>query len=324
MPEVAFVTCARLPDLDADDRLVIEPLASLGCSVTAVVWDDPAVAWDRFDVSVLRSTWDYTTRRDEFVRWARAVPRLLNPAHVVEWNTDKRYLRDLARAGVSVVPTTWISDAADADLPSKGEYVLKPSVGAGSLDADRFNLADPASRARAGAHADALLARGQTVLAQPFASAIETAGETGVILIEGELSHAIRKGPMLGPSAGEEVNGLYKEEMIEGRSATTEELDVARAALRAAADVLLLDSPLLYARIDMVPGDDGRPVVMELELTEPSLFMATTPGSERRFASAIANRANREAGRAPQRSEPGLSRRGWSPDRYAEERELRA
>ena len=111
-PKSRFVTCARLPDLDADDRLALEPLTQLGCHVTAAVWDDPDVDWDRFDVSVLRSTWDYTDRRDDFVRWALSVPRLLNPAHVVEWNTDKRYLAELARLGRPGRTHTWISSGS--------------------------------------------------------------------------------------------------------------------------------------------------------------------------------------------------------------------
>ena len=230
------------------------------------------------------------------------MPRLLNPAHVVEWNTDKRYLAELAQAGVPVVPTTWISVASNAKLPENGEYVLKPSVGAGSLDADRFDLDDAAARARAIDHVNRLLARGQTVMIQPFAAAIETLGETGVILIEGEFSHAIRKGPMLGPRTLDEVDGLYREETIEGRTASSDELELARAAVEAAGRILELDEPLLYARIDMVPAEDGRPMVMELELTEPSLFMTSTPGSERRFASAVADRAKKRGrARAPAR-----------------------
>jgi hypothetical protein len=203
---------------------------------------------------------------------------------------------------VPVVPTSWIADAENAQLPESGEFVLKPSVGAGSLDADRFKLEDPAARTRAIDHVNRLLARGQTVMIQPFAAAIETVGETGVILIETEFSHAIRKGPMLGPRTLKEVDDLYREETIEGRTATKDELVLAYAAVDAASRILDLDEPLLYARIDMVPADDGRPMVMELELTEPSLFMASTPGSEARFSSAVADRAKKRGrARAPAR-----------------------
>jgi len=286
--EVALVTCARLPELDDDDRLLLEPLASWDCRVTPAVWDDPAVEWDRFDLSVIRSTWDYTDRRDLFVAWARATPRLLNPADVVAWNTDKRYLADLAAAGLPVVPTTWIAGHEAIELPPSGEYVLKPSVGAGTLDADRFDLGDAGERARAIAHAERLLAAGQSVMVQPFARAIEQAGETGVILVDGQLSHGTRKGPMLGQKTLDEIDGLYKEEAIEARMPSDAEIELARAAIAA---VPIGSEPLLYARVDMVPGADGRPMIMELELTEPSLFIVTAPVTAHRFAQAIATRA---------------------------------
>ena len=229
---------------------------------------------------------------------------------VVEWNTDKRYLEELSKAGVHVIPTVWISAAADVPLPPQDEYVVKPSVGAGSIDADRFDLGDPQARARAADHVDRLIARGFTVMVQPFAAAIETRGETGVIFIDGEFSHAIRKGPMLGSTALKEVDGLFKEERIDAGHASAEEMALARSAVDAAVRLLELDEPLLYARVDMVADDEGRPMLMELELTEPSLFMTTTPGSETRFASAVANRAkHRGRARAPaQRARPQQER----------------
>lgn len=292
MLEVALVTCRSLPDLDPDDRLLLEPLAALGCRVTAASWDDRQVAWDRFDASVIRSTWDYTEARDAFVAWARSVPRLLNPAEVVAWNTDKSYLVDLAAAGLAVVPTTWISDPSSVELPAAGEHVLKPSVGAGSLDAARFALSEPESRAQAAAHAQRLLAAGQTVMVQPFAESIEESGETGVILIEGKLSHAIRKGAMLAPEASEQVDRPFLEETIEARAPSEAEIDLAYAAVAALPDG---KESLLYARVDMVPDAEGRPMIMELELTEPSLFMGTAPATVQRFAEAIAARARQMA-----------------------------
>ena len=288
MLEVALVTCRRLPDLDADDRLLVEPLAALGCRVTATSWDDPQIDWDRFDVSVIRSTWDYTDSPDAFAAWARSVPRLLNPPEVVAWNTDKRYLADLAAAGLPVVATAWISDAAAVELPAAGLHVLKPSVGAGSLDAARYDLSDPDARAKATAHAQRLVAAGRTVMLQPFARAIDEVGETGVILIDGNLSHAIRKGPMLGPEAVEQVDKLYLEETIEARAPSAAEAELAHAAVAAAPHE---GAPLLYARVDMVPDTDRRPMIMELELIEPSLFMVTAPGTAQGFAEAIDARA---------------------------------
>jgi len=308
VPEICLVTCSRLPDLDDDDRLLIRPLAKLGWTVVPAVWDDPAVDWDRFDLTVIRSTWDYTDRRDAFVAWSRSVPRLLNPAHIIEWNTDKRYLSELAAAGVPVVDTKFVAAVDDLELPRDGEYVLKPSVGAGSLGADRYDASRSDASERAAQHATRLIGAGYTVMIQPFVRSIEEAGETSVMLVNTEFSHGIRKGLMLGAHTRDEVEGLYREEQIDPREPSSAELSLARQTINS----LPFDpAELLYARVDMVPGTDGSPLLMELELTEPSMFMVTTPGSPDRFAAAIASRAEtsrakKEAGRAPQRSMPGL------------------
>ena len=150
---IALVTCSTLPDLDPDDQRLLGPLRARGAEPVPAVWDDPSVDWSAFDLAVIRNTWDYTARRDEFVAWARSVPRLANPAPVIEWNTDKRYLADLAAAGLPVVPTAWLADASD-DLPESGTHVLKPAVGAGSVDAARFSLGDEHEAQLARDHAD--------------------------------------------------------------------------------------------------------------------------------------------------------------------------
>ena len=106
---VALVTSSEFRELDADTRLLIAPLEARGVSVTPAVWDDPGVHWAGFDLAVIRSCWDYVPRRGEFVAWASRVKRQANPAEVIAWNTDKRYLADLADGGVPVVPTTWVN-----------------------------------------------------------------------------------------------------------------------------------------------------------------------------------------------------------------------
>jgi glutathione synthase/RimK-type ligase-like ATP-grasp enzyme len=286
---IALVTCATLPDLDEDDGLLLEPLRGLGAEGVAAVWDDPAVDWAAFDLVVIRSTWDYTSRRDQFVAWARSVPRLANAADVVEWNTDKRYLADLEAAGLPVVPTTWMSDPA-APLPAQGSVVVKPAVGAGSVDAARFAMHDEHEAQLARDHAARLLAAGHAVMVQPYIDAIERNGETGVIFVGGEYSHAIRKGPMLAGQKQIEAGGLFAEETITSREPTPAELDVARRALGSVPDG---PERLLYARVDLVLDAGGNPMLMELELTEPSLFMHASPGSELRFARAIVAHATR-------------------------------
>jgi glutathione synthase/RimK-type ligase-like ATP-grasp enzyme len=288
---VAFVTCAELGGLDPDDRLVVPPLAGRGIAADTAVWDDPAVDWNGYDLVVLRSTWDYPGRRDAFVRWAAGVgavgARLANPPDVVAWNTDKRYLDTLASAGVPVVPTTWVTPGGPPwILPRSGEVVVKPAVGAGSIDTGRYDLASSTHRTLAQAHCGRLLAAGRTVMVQPYLSAVDSYGETALLYLGGRYSHAVRKGPMLaGPSVDEP--GLYRPEQITPREPSTVERAVADAALAAVPNGA---GRLLYARVDLIPGDDGSPVVVELELTEPSMFLGTAEGAAARFADAIADR----------------------------------
>jgi hypothetical protein len=295
-PAVALVTCSELSDLDPDDQLLLAPLAALGIDATAAVWDDPAVDWAAFDLVIVRNTWDYPLRRDEFVAWARSVPALANPADVIAWNTDKRYLRDLAAAGVPVVPTTWVAPGEAWSPPAEGEFVIKPAVSIGSRDSGRYRL--PEQGDLAAAHVARLQAAGRLTMVQPYVSSVDSYGETALIFLGGAYSHAIRKGPMLsGPDPlvqGADGPGLYVEEEITARTPTEAERAVAEATLRA----LPFDaSRLLYARVDLLATPDG-PIVIELELTEPSLFVGTAAGAPERFAAAVARHLGARRGAA--------------------------
>ena len=286
MIRIALATCAALPELDPDEQLLIEPLRALGVDAQPAVWDDAAVDWPAFDLVVIRSTWDYTERRDPFVAWAKSVPRLANPAEIVEWNTDKHYINDLAGAGVPVVPTDWLEPTDAVALPATGRYVLKPAVGAGSIDAALFDLAVAHEAGLARAHAQRLLAAGQTVMVQPYLEQIDQQGEAALMFFGGEFSHAVTKSAMLADQ-GEMVAGLYKAEVINPRVATAAEIEIARVALAAAP---VAKEQLAYARVDLVPAADGRPLVIELELTEPSLFLGQARGSAEHFARHLTER----------------------------------
>jgi hypothetical protein len=284
-PRVALVTCADLPDLEPDDRLVLAPLAALGITAEPAVWSDPGLDWTGYDLAVLRSSWDYATRYEEFLAWTRQVARLANTAAVVAWNTDKRYLADLAAAGVPVVPTRWIEPGCAGPLPPAGEYVIKPTVSVGGKDTGRFDLADAGHRRLAERLLARFAATGRTAMIQPYLAAVDRLGETAVHYLGGRFSHAVRKGAMLtGPDS--EVAGLYRPERISPRRPTPAELAVAQRAL----DAVPGGDALLYARVDLILGPDGTPVVIELELTEPSLYLAMGDGAAQRFAAAIAAR----------------------------------
>ncbi|CNG25275.1 glutathione synthase/ribosomal protein S6 modification protein [Mycobacterium tuberculosis] len=278
---IAFATCSWLPAGSDEVRDLIAALAPLGIEAEPVVWDGDA-DWSRYDLVVIRSTWDYTSRRDQYVAWAESLPRVLNPAEIVRWNTDKRYLRDLAAAGLPVVPTLWDPDEIPSAWP---EYVIKPAVSIGSGDTARWG---PGEDERARAHLRSLREAGRTVMVQPYLSAVDSAGETALVFCDGEYSHAGRKAQILTAGAGVQgsVRGDATRGQVTAAAATEAELDVATRALAAVPG----GGDLLYARVDLVPGPDGDPMIIELELTEPNLYLQHGPGSARRFAKAIAAR----------------------------------
>jgi len=278
---IAFATCSLLPEGSDDVQALIAACAALGVAAEPAVWDGDA-DWRAYDLVVVRSTWDYTSRRDAFTAWAESLPRVLNPAGIIRWNTDKRYLRDLAAAGLPVVPTLWDPD----DIPSGWpEYVIKPAVSIGSGDTARWG---PGEEGAARAHLRSLRDAGRTAMVQPYLSAVDTSGETALVFCDGEFSHAGRKARILTAGAGIEgpVRGDATRGQVTAATATGAELDVAKRALAAVPG----GGDLLYARVDLVPGPDGAPLIIELELTEPNLYLQHGPGSAGRFAEAIAAR----------------------------------
>lgn len=248
------------------------------------MWDDPAVDWAAFDLVVVRGTWDYVDRRDAFLAWARSVPRIANAPGVLTWNTDKRYLAELAAAGLPVVPTTFVAPGEPLALPDAPEVVVKPTVSAGSRDTRRHAIERTDEVA---AHVAELHAAGRTAMVQPYLGGVDTAGETALLYVGGRYSHAIRKGPLLAPGAPP-PSGLFAPEDVSPREPSAAEREVAGRVLGVVADRLAAEPDLLYARVDLLPGPDGTPQVIEVELTEPSLFLDQAPHAPQRLADAIA------------------------------------
>lgn len=309
--KIALATCAALPTLDAEESPLVGELQRREIEVQAEVWDDASVDWSAYDLVVVRSTWDYPLRRAEFVEWADRVEQvstLANPAAVVRWNTDKHYLAELERAGVPVVPTMWLEPerhlsarALHTRFPAHGEFVIKPAVSAGSNDTGRYTAVDAGQRGLAITHARRLLEADRTVMVQRYLTSVDLVGERAHIFIDGQHSHSVLKGAMLhGPVEGSD-EGLYKEERMSAIEASPEEVAMARQVVEAARSLLNPDGggvnaePFLYARVDLVSDDDGKPVLMELEMVEPSLFVRLGEGAVERFADAIVDRARAAA-----------------------------
>lgn len=285
-PRIVLAGCRALPEGDGDDAGLVDALRAHGLHARWLAWDDPETL--EADLVILRATWDYTERADEFLTWVHRVSHLLNPVEVVRWNTDKRYLADLAVHGVPVVPSAFFAPGEQVRIPA-GEVVVKPAVGAGSVGAQRFS--DPT---RARAHAATLQGAGRTVLVQPYDARIGD-GETALVFLAGEQSHAFTKGPMLPPPGGTpefDASGTYAEERLAPADPDFELWDLGRRALDAAADYLGLQATdFLYARVDVIGGADD-PRLLELELVEPSLGWGQLreddrARQQRRFALAV-------------------------------------
>ncbi|MGW2827796.1 ATP-grasp domain-containing protein [Streptomyces sp. NPDC001286] len=276
MPRVALVTYDPGPEphRDCDLPVLRDALCAGGALADVVVWDDVEVDWAAYDLVVIRSTWDYSWRAAEFTAWAHkcgALTRLANPAGIVRWNSDKRYLGDLAAAGVPVVPTRYLAPGTAPDLPDGHEYVVKPTSGAGARYAARYL---PEERETAVRHLARMHEEGFTAMVQPYMRAIDTGGERALQFFGGRLLHASRKRAVLAPGTAYDADKVAHPDLEPWRP-TPAELAVAERALAAVPDA----AGLLYARVDLVDGEDGEPVVMELELVEPNLFLFLHPGS---------------------------------------------
>ncbi len=279
--KIALVTAIAAYSLDDDLAPLADALRKAGASVEILAWDDTSVSWKRFDAIVLRSTWDYTERLPEFIAWCERAAKhtkMLNPADVVKWNTDKHYLADLAKKKCPVVESVFIEPGQAADtFPDYPEFVVKPAVGAGSRDTQRYLAKDRATAIR---HVKKLLDQHRAALIQPYLAEVDTRGETALIFFKGIFSHAIRKGPLLQLDEGP-TDHLFAPEAITAREPGGDELAVAHQVLAA-----MPFKSLAYARVDLLPSSQG-PMLLELELTEPSLFFEHAPGSAERFAASL-------------------------------------
>jgi glutathione synthase/RimK-type ligase-like ATP-grasp enzyme len=279
------VTSEALPHLYEDDLLLVAALDAIGIDSCPAIWSDASVDWLAYDALVVRSPWDYFVRLREFRAWldARIASgvRMCNSSEILDWNFDKRYLQDLAAAGVSPVPTIVVPRGERPDVVALArargweEIVVKPTISGGAYCTHRFRL-DDADRYRDDI-ARTLLDRG--LLIQPFLPEILSAGELSLLFFDGVFSHAVRKRPKDGDYrvqfqfGGTDETASVRDEWIEG----------ARACIVAAPALPV------YARVDGVIRD-GQFLLMELEVFEPLMFLARHPLAPGRFARAIQGR----------------------------------
>jgi glutathione synthase/RimK-type ligase-like ATP-grasp enzyme len=280
---IAIVTAPRASYADTDAPVLLEALRRAGAASTLVPWYQPDVDWSRFRAVVVKSPFDCDGHGAAFLAWLDTLEaarvQVLNPLSILRWNFDKRYLGALVRAGVPVVPTSFVEVGEEPRFPA-GEFVVKPVVSGGSRNTARYQ---PREGEAARAQVRALHAVGQVVMVQPYAETIETVGERALIFYNGTFDHAIRKDAIL--KVGQRFDAQDREAHPNPRPYTPsdEELAVAQRALAEVPD----GQRLLYARVDMTHAPDGSPIVMELELLNPVLFFPLSPGSAERYAAAI-------------------------------------
>jgi len=272
---VHLATCKVLPEPDPDEALLVDALKREGVDASLLAWDDESHLVSA-PLTILRSTWNYFAQREAFLAWAEKVSRvsvLMNPLPTITWNSHKSYLATLEAKGVDVVPTRFAPKGAIQSLKALiGEsdwkrIVVKPTVSAGSFSTANFEREDPKAE-----EFFQNLVREREVMVQPYVQSVEGYGERSVIAIAGELTHAIRKSPRFGtaPEAASDAQPIAEDERA--------------LALQALSTV---HGQLLYARVDMARDEQGKPRIMELELTEPSLFLAQSEMALARFAKAI-------------------------------------
>lgn len=277
--ELRIATTRPLPEADADEDLLLEALAARGIQARMAAWRDPLEAWDAPIPTLIRSPWDYIHHLPGFLQWVQRAQRaapLWNPAQVILENVHKRYLVELAAQGLPVVPTWCIERHASVDLEQGwrarawSQIVIKPAVGAGSYSTQRYEWEE---RAQAVQHLAELLPH-VDVLVQPYLRSVEGHGERALVVIEGELQHAVRKSPRF----------VGMEESVS--EAVAIHSDERELALR----VLQRYPPLAYARVDLARDENGNPQIMELELIEPSLFLRQNPRALARLADSMLER----------------------------------
>ncbi len=281
---LGIATCAELAGLDAEGQLLLQRCRDQGLAAEPVVWDDPEIDWDRFGRVLLRSTWDYPEKADAFADWVgERGAQLLNPAPVVAWNLSKRYLSVLAGWGLPTVPTSFLAPAGRVDFapPDDRQFVVKPAVSIGSKDTARYR---PEQRERAAEHVAELLGAGREVMVQPYLDSVESSAETAIVMLGGSFSHSMRKGPLLELDQELEA-GLFRAEQIAPREPEADELELAENALAKLGEEV---GPTTYARVDLLRSARGEPMILELELIEPSLFLDYVSGAAERLAVLLA------------------------------------
>ncbi|XCB29625.1 glutathione synthetase [Arcanobacterium hippocoleae] len=303
-PIVTLATSSQFPNLDKDEENLPDALRERGIEPRIAIWDDPSVNWNDAGTVVVRSVRDYARDRNKFVQWARSVPRILNSADTMAWNTDKHYLQALQKHGLPTIPTLWLEPEQNLSkqqihsrFPASGDFVVKPAISSGGRGTGRYTATDPRSRGEAINHAMHELRHGRTVMIQRYLDVIDRQGETSLIYLNGLASYQVEKEPMLHPRfrTVEETNVVDEITHIGNASEETWRWgEKIRSALHSyIKEISGHDELLLFNRVDIVRGDTDSEsdfYVMEISLIDSSLYLSANEEHLNRFADAIQTR----------------------------------
>lgn len=297
---MTLATSAILPNLYPDENGLLDALAERGVDPQIKIWSDPNVDWDDAGLVVVRSVIDYAKDREKFLEWADSVPRILNSADVLTWNSDKHYLEELTERGLPTIQTTWISadkhynkQQVHARFPAFGDFVVKPTVSSGLRDIGRYSTTSIEQRQAAMGQTMRLLGEGRDVMVQRYREEIDKHGEMSLVFFNGLLSHAVNKRALLHPSEVTDRN--IREVVTESHQPTEQELLWGEQIRQIVHDYvrsrLGRDEQFLFNRVDVVPDGEGSFMVMEIALVDADLYLDSTPDAMGNFADAIAMRA---------------------------------
>lgn len=300
-PKVTLATSKTMPDLYPGEMGLLSALANRGLDPQIGVWNDPNFDWDNAGMVVVRSVVDYADNRDQFLEWARSMPRIVNHADVLEWNSDKHYLDELAIRGLPTIPTTWLSSSrgyskhqVHSRFPVFGDFIVKPAVSSDSGEVGRYSSTDILQRQAAMGHAMDLLNQGHDVMVQRYQETVETEGERSLIFFNGLLSHSASKKTLFEPYSMNEGHLIQTAPKV--HEASDQELvwaeQIRKVLHEYQKDRIGRDEQFLYNRVDLVPDGKGSFMVMEVALVDADLYLNSAPEALENFADAIAMRAH--------------------------------
>lgn len=252
-----------------EDAELLNFLQEKGLDVRKEIWNNPEVNWKQYEYAIIKSPWDYHDHIDQFYSWLeqikRAEVKLLNPVDIVKWNSDKHYLREIAAAGLNVIPTLFLEKGTRPDIAGlflqlkTGRLIIKPCVSAGAKNT--LNI----SSGTLDIYTEKIyeMLQEESFMAQPFMSEI-LEGEWSYLFFNGKFSHSLLKTPGKGDFRVQHYHG-----------GTIRKTDPAEEQIAEAGRyVEQFAKNTLYARVDGVMRE-GRLYLMELELIEPYLFLDT-------------------------------------------------